>query len=184
MSSTGSHTSRTRARQCQCATWRDETHISISGQCKAMREKRMCDSAEPVSDHYPDSSDQCDDFRLWSVSLTAGTSHLRAVPSYRAVLCTHRNARSEDGRHAQRLPYRALSSLYFSSLGLYTTMPILRAEPTIPRAIVRNEMCSLFIFLRSCHFTCDTQRRPLCRHASTKQDGDKRTTAQIAAQRL
>ena len=80
--------------------------------------------------------------------------------------------------------YRALSSLYFSSLGLYTTMPILRAEPTIPRASVRNEMCSLFIFLRSCHFTCDTQRRPLCRHASTKQDGDKRTTAQIAAHRL
>ena len=122
-----------------------------------------------------------------------GPCRLRLVPhtferfrptALYCVRCTHRHARSEDGRHAQRLPYRALSSLYFSSLGLYTTMPILRAEPTIPRASVRNEMCSLFIFLRSCHFTCDTQRRPLCRHASTKQDGDKRTTAQIAAQRL
>ena len=163
---------------------RRDAYLHIGAMQGNARETYVRQRCRSVSDHYPDSSDQCDDFRLWSVSLTAGTSHLRAVPSYRAVLCTHRHARSEDGRHAQRLPYRALSSLYFSSLGLYTTMPILRAEPTIPRASVRNEMCSLFIFLRSCHFTCDTQRRPLCRHASTKQDGDKRTTAQIAAQRL
>ena len=71
------HTSRTRARQCQCATWRDETHISISGQCKAMREKRMCDSDRQcgaVSDHYPDST-------LISVmTFGCGPCRLRLVP--------------------------------------------------------------------------------------------------------